>query len=65
MTCKHCAHEARQLSRRKAADYIGYKFKTLEYWAHKKTKLKYHKIGGRVYYNISDLDEFLKSQQTF
>lgn len=63
MTCE-CVHEGR-LTRKKAAAHIGYATSTLDKWASQGLNLKYHMVGGRAYYRVADLDEFLKGQQSF
>jgi excisionase family DNA binding protein len=63
MTCEGI--HGRRLTRKKAAEYLGYHPGTLDKWASKGINLKYHMVGGRVYYDIADLEEFLRGQQTF
>lgn len=57
-------HAAR-LTPKQAAARIKYSLKTLEAWRRERKNLRFHKVGGRVYYNISDLDTFNKGQETF
>lgn len=56
--------EKQLLSRKEAADYIGYKYNTLSVWHYtKRYKLKAIKIGRNIRYRKSDLDEFLKHHE--
>ena len=49
------------LTRKEAAAYIGYSPGTLEVWASiKKDFLEYIMRGGRAYYSLTILDEFLE-----
>lgn len=63
MTSKNV--NANRLSRKQAAAYIDKRPSTLDKWASKGINLKFHMEGGRAYYDIVDLDEYLKGQQTF
>lgn len=50
------------LSRAEAAEYLRIKPQTLAKWAVTNTrKIRYHKIGSRVVYDLDDLDEFVKN----
>jgi|GEM_PF-5034477 len=53
------------LSRKEAADYIGYEVSTLEKWASENLHLDYEIIEGKAYYDVEQLDEFDKRKQTF
>jgi len=49
------------LSRNEAAHYLGVQAQTLSMWASNgRYCLRYIKIGRRVMYRISDLEEFLE-----
>ena len=52
----------KKLSNDEAADFLGVKGNTLEVWRTKKKGPKYSKIGSRVLYDISDLEEFFASR---
>jgi hypothetical protein len=52
------------LNPREAADFLHLTEGTLEVWrSTKRYALAYHKIGGRVYYDIDDLIEWLRSRK--
>jgi len=54
----------RFLSRKEAATWLGLKPGTLATWALDPThELNFYKVGGRVYYELSDLKEFLTSRK--
>lgn len=44
-----------------AADYVGRSTKTLSNWRHQGIGPPYHKAGGRVFYLVSEIDEWLQS----
>lgn len=48
-----------RLNRRDAATYLGRAAATLENWASSGRGPKPVKIGGRAFYNLADLDEFI------
>lgn len=51
-----------KLTRAEAAAYLGINAQTLANWAHTgKVKIPYHKIGSKVIYMKSDLDNYLES----
>lgn len=52
----------KKLDNDEAADFLGLKPNTLEVWRTKKKGPKYSKIGSRVLYDISDLEEFFASR---
>lgn len=46
---------------REAAEYLRIKPQTLAKWAvTNKYKVKYHKVGNRVMYDLDDLDNFVR-----
>lgn len=54
------------LTRRQAARYLGIAEGTLRVWAHnKRYKLPYRKVGRRVQYTKTDLDNFIKDRTRF
>lgn len=57
--------ERPRLPRKQAAPYINRAKSTLDKYASRGKGPPYHKVGGRIYYWISDLDEFNKKAQTF
>jgi len=44
------------------AEYLEVTVRTVQRWM-RKLGLPYYRIGGRIYFNKSDLDEWLKSQE--
>ncbi len=53
-----------RMSRREAAEYLGFRPQTLAVWATKKSHpLPYYRPGGRVMYLKSDLDKFILKAQ--
>lgn len=50
---------ANLLNRRDAAVYLGVSASTLARWAMLRVGPSFHKLGGRVLYRISDLDQFI------
>ena len=56
--------EVDRLTRKEAAKYLGVSPNTLEVWACTgRYKLKYIKVGRKVFYRRSHLDAFLKSRE--
>lgn len=55
------------LDRQASADYVGRSKRTLINWARKgkKKNVDFTIISKEAYYKISDLDEYLRSKQTF
>jgi hypothetical protein len=49
--------------RRDAAAYLGVSEKALANWASGKKGPRFVKVGGRVFYHLSDLDAFIRGQQ--
>lgn len=50
-------------TRLEAADYLGVAYTTLRTWAcRKKGALPYRKVGARVQYTKTDLDNYIKSR---
>jgi predicted site-specific integrase-resolvase len=43
-----------------AANYLGVTTQTLHNWRKKGDYIKCHKLGGRFYYKIDELEEFLE-----
>jgi hypothetical protein len=54
---------ASRLTPKQAAPRIKYSLKTLEAWRRTGKNLPFHKVGGRIYYNISDLEAFNKGKE--
>jgi excisionase family DNA binding protein len=53
-----------KLTTKEAAELLGLHPYTLSNWRSRgKYKLKYLKIGGRVYYRLTDLNAWLKSRE--
>ena len=50
-----------RLSRRDAAVYLGRKPQTLAFWAMEGRGPAAVNIGGRAFYNLADLDAFIRS----
>lgn len=54
----------RRLSEREAATYLGpVSMRTLQDWRNRGTGPAYTKLGGRVAYDIADLDAFLAARR--
>jgi excisionase family DNA binding protein len=52
------------LTRREAADYLGFKYNTLAVWSwNRRYDLKTIKVGRSIRYRKSDLDEFLRRNE--
>ena len=49
------------LTRKQAAEYLGFVHQTLAKWASQGGGPKYLLIGGRAYYRKSDLDAWVNS----
>lgn len=50
------------LNREEAAEYLRIKPQTLAKWAvTNKYKIRYHKVGSRVVYDVADLEDFVKN----
>lgn len=55
------SYKDRFLTRAEAAKFLGVQPQTLSVWAStKRYKLKYIKIGSRVFYSKAHLDEFIE-----
>lgn len=50
------------MTRVEAAHYLGVSPSTLARWAHLRTGVRFHKVGRRTLYKVSDLDAFIESQ---
>lgn len=53
----------RLYTRAEAAAYLGLAPKTLENWQHQGKGPKHVKIGGRVNYDLVDLDAYIEAQK--
>lgn len=52
----------RRVTEREAADYLGaISVRTLQDWRMRGTGPRYSKLGKRVCYDLSDLDEFVRA----
>jgi predicted site-specific integrase-resolvase len=51
----------RFLGTRAAAEYSGIPFNTLKQWRHEGKGPRFYKPRGRALYDVSDLDEFIRS----
>lgn len=49
---------------KEAADYIGFKPKTLQNWRNMGTGPKVTRLGTAVRYDIADLDSWIEQQKT-
>lgn len=52
-------HKA-NLDRRKAAEYIGVSYHTLEAWARDRRYIPFYKNGRKVMYRLEDLDAHIE-----
>jgi excisionase family DNA binding protein len=53
-----------RLTRAEAADYLGVNTQTLANWAHTgKVAIPHHKVGRKVIYMKSDLDNYLAANR--
>lgn len=43
---------------KEASDYIGVPVNTLRYWKHRGEGPRAYKLGGRVVYDVADLDAY-------
>ncbi|MGW5818266.1 helix-turn-helix transcriptional regulator [Streptomyces noursei] len=56
-------HEAAFLNLTKAAEYLGISPNTLYVWRHRRQGPPSFRMGGRVMYRISTLDEWVMTQE--
>ncbi len=55
----HTLHDGR-MTRTEAAKYLGLSPKTLAMWVSQSKGPKFHRVGGRVFYFLHDLDAFIQ-----
>ena len=55
----HTLHDGR-MNRTEAAQYLGLSPKTLAMWVTQGKGPKLHRVGGRVFYFLHDLDAFIR-----
>ena len=56
----HTLHDGR-MTRTEAAQYLGLSPKTLAMWVSQSKGPKFHRVGGRVFYFLHDLDVFIQA----
>lgn len=55
--------EKRILSIKEASEYLGVSVRTLYDWAYQKKELPFIKLGGKLAYDIKDLEKYIERKK--